>query len=132
VSFYRWTIHGQAMLACAINREAATLVGIRPSTVATLSFVVGGGLGALGGTLIVPLVPMSFSVGLLMSIKGFAALVVGGMGSIPGAIVGGLAIGLIESFSAGLLSSVYKEIIPMSLIIVMLLVRPQGLLGGRK
>lgn len=131
VAFYRWTIHGQAMLATAMNREAAALVGIRPSTIATLSFVVGGGLGALGGALIVPLVPMSFNVGLLMSVKGFAALVVGGMGSIPGAIVGGLAIGLLESFSAGMLSSVFKEIVPMSLIIVMLLLRPQGLLGGR-
>ncbi|MFO1190000.1 MAG: branched-chain amino acid ABC transporter permease [Alphaproteobacteria bacterium] len=131
VSFYRWTIHGQAMLACSMNREAASLMGIRPSTVATTSFVLGGALGALGGVLIVPLVPMSFSVGLSMSIKGFSALVVGGMGSIPGAIVGGLAIGLVESFSAGLLSSVYKEIVPMALIIVMLLVRPKGLLGGR-
>ena len=131
VTFYRFTIYGQAMLACAINREAATLMGVRPSTVATLSFIVGGALGALGGTLVVPLVPMSFNAGLLMSIKGFAAVVIGGMGSIPGAIVGGLVIGLVESFSAGLFSSVYKEIIPMSLIIVMLLVRPQGLLGSR-
>jgi branched-chain amino acid transport system permease protein len=131
VSFYRYTIHGQAMLACSMNREAAELMGIRPATVATLSFVLGGGLGALGGTLISPLVPMSFSTGLTMSIKGFAALVVGGMGSIPGAIVGGLAIGLVESISAGLLSSVWKEIVPMALIILMLLVRPRGLLGGK-
>lgn len=131
MSFYRFTIHGQAMLACAMNREAAELMGIRPGSVATLSFIFGGGLGALGGALIAPLVPMSFSVGLTMSIKGFAALVVGGLGSIPGAIVGGLVIGMVESFSAGLLSSVFKEIVPMLLIIVMLLVRPRGLLGGK-
>ena len=131
VVFYRYTIHGQAMLACSMNREAASLMGIRPGTVATMSFVLGGGFGALGGVLVAPLVPMSFSVGLAMSIKGFAALVVGGMGSIPGAIVGGLAIGLVEAFCAGLLSSVWKEIVPMALIIVMLLVRPKGLLGGR-
>jgi branched-chain amino acid transport system permease protein len=131
VFFYRRTIHGQAMLACAMNREAAALVGIRPATIATLSFILGGGLGALGGSLIVPLVPMSYDVGLTMSIKGFAALVIGGMGSIAGAVVGGLVIGLIEAFCAGFLSSFYKEIIPMAVIIVMLLVRPRGIFGGR-
>ena len=131
IAFYRWTIYGQAMLACSMNREAASLMGIKPASVATLSFVLGGALGALGGVLIVPLVPVSFSIGLLISIKGFSALIVGGLGSIPGAIVGGLVIGLVESFSAGLLSSVWKEIMPMALIILMLLVRPRGLLGGK-
>ncbi|MER2534462.1 MAG: branched-chain amino acid ABC transporter permease [Rhizobiaceae bacterium] len=131
ILFYRHTIYGIAMLACSMNREAASLVGIRPARVSTIAFALGGGLGVLGGALIIPLVPMNFSVGLIMSLKGFAALVIGGLGSVTGAIAGGLLIGLLEAFSAGLLSSFYKEITPMLMVILVLLVWPRGLFGGR-
>lgn len=129
--FYRRTMLGQAMLACSINADAAASVGIDPRRIVLLAFVLAAGLGALGGVLIAPITTTSYQVGLLMALKGFAAAIVGGIGSSLGAVIGGLALGLVESLGTGLVSSGYKDGITLAVLVIFLILRPQGLLGGR-
>lgn len=129
--FYRRTMLGQAMLACSINAEAAASVGINPRQIVLLAFVLAAGFGAVGGVLIAPITGTSYQTGVLMVLKGFAAAIVGGMGSSLGAVVGGLALGLVESLGTGIVSSGYKDAIALGLLVVFLVLRPQGLLGER-
>lgn len=128
---YRRTRWGRAMLACAINQEAAAAVGINVRRVVFLSFVMAAALGALGGLLITPMTSVSYRVGILWSLKGFAAAILGGMGSATGALLGGLLLGVVEAFSTGLLSSGYRDAVALGMLIVVLILRPRGLLGGR-
>ena len=86
---------------------------------------------ALGGVLIAPITTTGYSIGLLFSLKGFAAAIVGGMGSSLGAVVGGLALGLVESLSTGMISSGYKDAISLGILMLFLLLRPQGLPGPK-
>jgi branched-chain amino acid transport system permease protein len=129
--FYRHTMLGQAMLACSINADAAASVGIDRARMVTVAFALAAGLGALGGVLIAPITTTGYSIGLLMSLKGFAAAIVGGMGSSLGAVIGGLALGLVESFSTGLVSSGYKDGLSLLVLMLFLIVRPQGILGDK-
>ena len=128
--FFGRTLTGKAMIASAHNRLAAQLVGIDARRVLLLSFGLAGALGALGGILIAPLAPTHFQVGVMLGLKGFAAAILGGLGSGPGAILGGLAIGIAEAMSAGYLSSAYKDAVAFVIILVVLLLRPSGLLGS--
>jgi len=127
--FFTRTLWGKAMLAAAWNPLAAELVGIDPRKVVLASFALAGALGALAGLLITPLAPTHFQVGTMLGLKGFAAAIVGGLGSGPGALVGGLVVGLTEAFAAGYLSSAYKDAIAFVIILGALVLRPQGLLG---
>jgi branched-chain amino acid transport system permease protein len=129
--FYRHTMVGQAMLACSINADAAAAMGIDPRRMVLLAFVLAAGLGAIGGVLIAPITSTSYQVGLLMALKGFAAGIVGGMGNSLGAVIGGLALGLVESLGTGMVSSGYKDGIALGVLVVFLILRPQGLLGER-
>lgn len=129
--FYRHTMLGQAMLACSINADAAAAMGIDPRRMVLLAFVLAAALGALGGVLIAPITSTSYQVGLLMALKGFAAAIIGGMGSSLGAVIGGLALGLVESLGTGMVSSGYKDGIALGVLVVFLILRPQGLLGER-
>jgi branched-chain amino acid transport system permease protein len=128
--FFRYSLTGKAMLASAHNRLAAQLVGINTRLVLRLSFGLSGALGALGGILIAPIAPTHFQVGVMLGLKGFAAAILGGLGSGPGAILGGLSIGIAEAMSAGYLSSAYKDAVAFVIILVVLVLRPRGLLGG--
>lgn len=130
-AFYRYTMMGQAMLACSINATAAAAVGIDHRKVVLMAFMFAAGLGALGGVLIAPITTTGYSIGLLMSLKGFAAAIVGGMGSSLGAVIGGLALGLVESLSTGIISSGYKDAISLGVLVLFLILRPQGLLGQK-
>lgn len=130
-AFYRHTMLGQAMLACSINADAAAAMGIDPRRIVLLAFVLASALGALGGVLVAPITATSYHVGLLMALKGFAAAIIGGMGSSLGAVVGGLALGLVESLGTGMVSSGYKDGIALGVLVVFLILRPQGLLGER-
>jgi branched-chain amino acid transport system permease protein len=127
--FFTRTLPGKAMLAAAHNPLAAQLVGINPRTVLRLSFVLAAALGALGGILIAPIAPTHFQVGVMLGLKGFAAAITGGLGSGPGAIAGGLLIGLAEAMCAGYLSSAYKDAVAFVIILLVLVLRPSGLLG---
>lgn len=130
-AFYRYTIFGQAMLACSINADAAASVGIDRTRMVMVAFSLAAALGGLGGVLIAPITSTSYSIGLIMALKGFAAAIIGGMGSSLGAVIGGLALGLAEAFGTGLISSGYKDALALCLLIVFLVFRPQGLLGGK-
>lgn len=125
------TILGRAILATAANRLAARLVGIPVRRIVALSFALSAAIGAVAGILVTPITLTSYDVGTLLALKGFAAAMLGGMGSALGAIIGGLLLGLAESFGAGLISSKYKDAIAFLIILATLFVRPQGLFGKK-
>ena len=129
--FFARTLTGKAVLATANNRIAASLVGINPNHMMTLSFAVSAAIGALAGVLVTPITLTSYDLGVAMALKGFAAAMLGGMGVPAGALAGGLLLGLIEALTAGYVSSVYKDAVAFVLILVILFVRPQGLFGRK-
>ena len=129
--FFNRTLTGKAILATSHNRLAAQLVGISVRRVLLVSFGLSAALGALAGILIAPITFTSWDAGVMLGLKGFAAAVLGGLGSGPGAVAGGLALGLIESLSAGYLSSAYKDAIAFVIILAVLIFMPSGLLGER-
>lgn len=126
------TLLGKAVIATAANRLAARLVGIDTRRIVALSFAVSAAIGAVAGVLITPITLTSYDVGILLALKGFAAAMLGGMGSTFGAVVGGLLLGMIEAFSAGYLSSKYKDAVAFLVILGMLFAMPHGLFGRRK
>jgi branched-chain amino acid transport system permease protein len=126
--FYRFTLAGKAMLACAVNRTAARLMGISVENMVMLSFVLSGMLGAVAGIIIAPITLTRYDVGLMLGLKGFCACILGGLGSSAGAVAGGIILGVVEALGAGLISSNYKDAIAFLILLLMLFLRPQGLL----
>ncbi|MDQ4060373.1 MAG: branched-chain amino acid ABC transporter permease [Pseudomonadota bacterium] len=129
--FFERTLLGKAVLATAANRLAARLVGINTTTVMALAFGTSAAIGAIAGLLITPITLTSYDIGILLALKGFAAAMLGGMGNPFGAVLGGLLLGLLEAFGAGYVSSTYKDATAFVVILLVLLVAPQGLLGRR-
>lgn len=128
--FIKFTKMGKAMRATAQNRTMATLLGINPDTIISLTFIIGSALAALGGVLIASHTGVTkFNIGFIAGIKAFTAAVLGGIGSIPGAMLGGFVLGLCESFGAGYISSDYEDVFAFAILILILLFRPSGLLG---
>jgi branched-chain amino acid transport system permease protein len=123
------TLVGKAVLATAANRLAARLVGIDTGRVVSLSFAISAAIGALAGVLVTPITLTSYDVGTLLALKGFAAAMLGGIGSALGAVVGGVVLGMLEAFSAGYLSSKYKDAVAFVVILAVLFAMPQGLIG---
>lgn len=123
------TLVGKAIVATAANRLAARLVGINTSAIIGLSFASSAAIGAVGGILVTPITLTNYDVGTLLALKGFAAAMLGGMGNPVGAVVGGLAVGLMEAFGAGYISSAYKDAIAFLVILLVLFVMPNGLFG---
>jgi branched-chain amino acid transport system permease protein len=121
---------GKQMRAVAADREAAEMLGINVNFVITATFLLGSALagiaGVMGGLLFNT---VTSTIGFIVGLKAFTAAVVGGIGSIPGAMLGGLLIGIAESFVTGYISSTYTNLIVFGLLIVVMLVRPSGLLG---
>jgi branched-chain amino acid transport system permease protein len=128
-AFMTRTLWGKAVIATAANRFAARLVGINTARIVGLSFAVSAAIGAIGGVLVTPIALTSYDVGTLLALKGFAAAMLGGIGSPLGAVAGGLVVGLLEAFGAGYLSSSYKDAIAFLVILAVLFVMPQGLFG---
>jgi len=128
--FFEKTIIGKAMSACADNVDAASLVGINVNRMILLSFALSAGIGAVAGITLTPIALMEYDRGAMLAIKGFGAVVLGGLGSFPGAILGGLIMGTIESFGAGLLSSGYKDAYALIVLLAVLFIKPSGLLGS--
>jgi branched-chain amino acid transport system permease protein len=126
------TLLGKALIATASNRLAARLVGINTSHIVGFSFAVSALIGAVAGILITPITLTSYDVGTLLALKGFAAAMLGGIGYAFGAVVGGLLLGLLEAFSAGYISSKYKDAVAFIVILAVLFAMPQGLLGRAK
>jgi branched-chain amino acid transport system permease protein len=129
--FFNRTLTGSAILAVSHNRLAAQLMGVSVRRVLLVSFGLSAALGALAGILIAPITFTSWDVGVMLGLKGFAAAILGGLGSGPGAVVGGLALGMIESLGAGYLSSAYKDVFAFLIILAALVVLPNGLFGRR-
>ncbi len=127
--FFHRTLLGKAMRAAADNPQGALLLGISVRRVVSLAFALAGALGALAGILITPITSMSYDAGLMLGLKGFSAAILGGYGNTWGAVVGGLLLGVLESMGAGFLSSAYKDATAFLVLLVILFVRPAGLLG---
>jgi branched-chain amino acid transport system permease protein len=121
---------GRQMRAVAADREAAEMLGINVNFVITATFFLGSALagvaGIMGGLLFNQ---VTSTIGFIAGLKAFTAAVVGGIGSIPGAMLGGLVIGVAESFVTGYISSTYSNLIVFGILIVVMLIRPSGLLG---
>jgi branched-chain amino acid transport system permease protein len=130
VLFLQRTKRGAAMQAVAMDHEAATAVGIHVGRSNAIAFVIGAGLAALAGGLVGPMLYVSPSMGGALGIKGFAGAILGGFGSIPGAIVGGLAIGVLDSFAAGHFQG-YSELVTFLVFTVIIMIRPTGVFGER-
>jgi len=126
------TLLGKAVIATAANRLAARLIGVDTRRIVDFSFAVSAAIGASAGILITPIALTSYDVGTLLALKGFAAAMLGGIGSAPGAVAGGLLIGLFEALAAGYLSSSYKDAVAFLIILAVLIFIPQGLFGRAK
>jgi branched-chain amino acid transport system permease protein len=128
---YQRTKLGQAMLATSINKEAASAMGINVKLMIMISFGFAAAFGGLGGVIMTPIVPTYYNIGLSYTLKGFAAGMLGGLGSISGALLGGLTLGVLESLITGYVSSGYRDVVAMGIIILVLMLRPGGILGSR-
>jgi len=128
--FFNKTIVGKAMSACADNADAARLVGINVQHMVLLSFGLSAAIGAVAGLTMTPIALMEYDRGAMLAVKGFGAAILGGLGSFPGAICGGLILGLIESLGAGLLLSGYKDAYALVVLLAVLFFRPSGILGN--
>jgi branched-chain amino acid transport system permease protein len=128
VAFLQRTKRGAAMQAVAMDYEAATAVGIHVGRSNAIAFAIGAGLAALAGGLVGPMLYVNPTMGGTLGIKGFAAAMLGGCGNIPGAVVGGLAIGVLDSYAAGHFQG-YSELVVFLVFTVIIMVRPTGLFG---
>jgi len=126
------TTVGKAFRACSMRPLAAMLMGINPNLMAGLSFVLAALLGGIAGVVFAPLTTVNFAMGLGISIKGCLAAMLGGIDKPYGAIVGGLFLGLAESFAGGFVSTEFMEAIALGLLIAILLFRPEGIFGVRE
>ncbi len=128
--FVKTTRTGRAMRAVAENTEAAYLMGISVNRVIQATFVLGSALAAVGGTLFaMNYGSLNFHDGYMAGLKAFTAAVFGGIGSIPGAMVGGVLLGVLEGFGAGYLSSEWKDVFAFVILVVVLLFKPSGIMG---
>lgn len=127
--FFERTLLGKAMKAAAADREAAAIVGINVRRTVMWAFVLAALVGAVAGIIITPITLTSFNAGTVLGFKGFSAAMLGGLGNLPGALVGGLLLGLLEAFSAAFISSQYKDAVAFLVLLFLLFFRPSGLLG---
>lgn len=123
---------GRAMRAVAQDSEIAQVQGIRVELIFPLAFVIGVSLASFAGVLMAPVLSVSPFIGLAPTLKAFVIVVIGGLGSVPGAVAGGLLIGLIESFAGTFVSASLAEILQFLVVIAVVLLRPQGLLGRKE
>jgi branched-chain amino acid transport system permease protein len=129
--FFEKTLLGKKMQATSQDKEMASLLGIPVATMIMITFVYSALLGGLAGILVGPILFVSIGMGGLISLKAFAASIIGGFGDVAGAIVGGLSLGVIETFGASYISVPYKDAFAFLVLFVFLLVRPQGLFGEK-
>lgn len=131
LAFLRYFFWGKQIQAVAQNKLGASLAGIDTANVSAMVFAASGGLAALGGGLLAPLINASPDVGLFIALKSYVIVVIGGMGSIAGAVIASLFLGVFESFAAVYISYDYRDTFAFVLLILVLLLRPQGLFGEK-
>ena len=129
--FYSRTHIGLSMMAASIDADGAATIGINVALMRTLTFLLGGLVGGLAGVLVSPLITIHYEMGLLLTLKGFAAAILGGLTNPFGAVVGGVTLGLIESVAVLSVSSGYKDVIAMTMLIAIMILMPNGMLGRR-
>jgi branched-chain amino acid transport system permease protein len=120
---------GKAMRATSYDREAAAMMGIDIDKVIVFTFVLGSALAGAAGVMFALRVPTQVSIGFVAGLKGFTAAVIGGIGSIPGAMAGGLILGFAESYTQGYITTKWSDLVVFSILIAFMIFRPQGLLG---
>ncbi len=126
----KYTRIGKAMRATSQDRTMAMLVGINVNRIISVTFIIGSSLAAIGGMLIASHIgQINFYIGFIAGIKAFTAAVLGGIGSIPGAVLGSVVLGLTESFATGYVSSDYEDVFAFSLLVLILIFKPSGILG---
>jgi branched-chain amino acid transport system permease protein len=132
IIFVRYTMYGKAIMACALDRDTARLMGINVDRMVSLTFLVGSALSGAAGVMMAVYYNATYPrMGLLPGLKAFSAAVLGGVGNVPGAILGGMLLGVAESLGAAYISSGFKDAIAFAILILVLLLRPQGILRGK-
>jgi branched-chain amino acid transport system permease protein len=129
--FFEKTLLGKKMLATAQDKEMARLLGIRVATMIAITFAYSSILGAAAGILLGPIFFVTKDMGAMIGLKAFCSAIVGGFGSVPGAIAGGLFLGVIEVFAAYYVSTAYRDAFAFIILILVLLLRPQGFFGEK-
>lgn len=125
------TLLGKKLQATSQDKEMASLLGIPVATMILITFAYSAALGGLAGILVAPLLFVSIGIGPLVALKAFAANIIGGYGSIPGAILGGLCLGVVETMGAAYVSVPYKDAFAFLMLLTFLMLRPQGLFRER-
>lgn len=125
--FFERSYRGLALRASEVNPQAANLMGINTFSMSALAFTLSAAVGALAGIMAAPMSEASYDMGFYIGLKGFIAMVIGGMNNIPGAVVGGLVLGLLEAFTGGLLSTTYSQAVSFIVLLLVLFVKPGGL-----
>jgi branched-chain amino acid transport system permease protein len=129
--FFERTLIGKKMQATSQDKEMASLLGIPVALMIMLTFIYSATLGGLAGILVAPILFVSVGMGSSIALKAFAASIIGGFGDVTGAVIGGLALGVIETFGAAYISVPYKDGFAFLVLFVFLLIRPQGFFGER-
>lgn len=123
---------GLSMRATFQDKDAAKIVGVNVSRIYTLTFALGSCLAAVAGALLAPVFVVNPTMGDLASLKAFAIVILGGLGSLPGAAIGGFALAMVEEFGAGYISTAYRDAIGFLVILAVMVLRPQGLFAGKE
>jgi branched-chain amino acid transport system permease protein len=130
--FFKYTLTGRAMRACADDRMAARLCGINDRWMVTLSFMLSAGIGAIAGCIISPITQTQYDMGAPLAIKGFTAAILGGLGNSMAAVAAGLFLGLMEAFMVSQFDVAYKEAVSIVILLLILVFRPSGIFGRRE
>ncbi len=128
--FFNRTLTGKAMRACAISKRAAWITGIPAGKMVLLAFMMSTGMGGVAGVMIAPITMSSYDMGTILGLKGFCAAMLGGIGSLWGAVIGGFLLGISEAMGVGLISSSLKDAIAFVLLLAVLYVRPGGIVNA--
>ncbi len=130
--FFSYTLTGRSMRACSANRTAAALCGINVRNMVTFSFMISAAIGALAGCVVSPIAQTHYDCGTPLAIKGFTVAILGGLGNSTGAVAAGLILGIIEAFSVSVLPMAFKDVIAITILLLVLFFRPTGLFGSRE